>query len=143
MNAPSKSALLHRLSIDSVIFSVIVVATMLLMSVRLHNRVVERDRGMVIYTPTVAKETAHQLAGSLKHHGLFRGTPSSVFLDQTDAVHEIRIVVAQESLNTGNGRQRLADAFNVICGDVFKTNAARVQLSNDAFEPYAVLLEYP
>jgi len=135
------SSLIDLLAREFGILSVIVLASMLLMNVRLHERQIERMHGTVIYTTNARKADAVRLADQLVAHRLFAGTPSTVRLDRVDGVHEVKLVVEPAAIDQPGIRQRLKNVFHTISTGAFGSDPAIVRLTDENFNAYDVLVD--
>ncbi|MCH2202822.1 MAG: hypothetical protein MK102_12695 [Fuerstiella sp.] len=134
--------LLRCVAGDFCILLVIVAATLVLLNFRIHDRQIDRARGLVVYSPVVDKSLAIRLCDEMVAVGLFDGVPHLLYLDFVAGVYDLYVVVAPEVLNSDVIQQRLADALHGVCVSVFDDESVIVRLEDEDSQQHGVLLEY-
>ena len=142
MMVRATQTLLRRLAGDFSILAVIVAATILLLNFRIHDRQIERARGLVIYSPAIDQSLAIRLCDEMLAVGLFDGVPHFLYLDFIAGVYDLHVVVLPEVLNSDVIQQRLADVLHRVCVSVFDYETVIVRLADEDSQLHGVLLEY-
>lgn len=142
MSDPRPARWFHRLVGDVAILSVIVFVTMLLMNICVHDRHIERERGLLIYTPEVDKSVAIRLSNAMATAGLFDGVRHVFWLGSVNSSLELHVVASPETLRTPENQELLEGAFRQICENVFANEQVIVRLTDEDLEPRMLLFRH-
>lgn len=132
----------RRLVGDVVILSAIVFVTMLLMNICVHDRHIERDRGLLIYTPDIHKTMALQLSNAMAAAGLFDGGNHVFWLGLVEDSLELHVVASPDTLKRAENQKLLEDVFRHICLHVFDAEEVTVRLTDENLEPQMLLFQH-
>lgn len=143
MSESQPHSVMRRLSRDTTILAVIVCITMLLMNLRYHERYLEQNRSVLMYTTDVDKPRALQLFQAMADAGLFDGQQHSFLLSRPLGVWELSIHASPATLRTPASQQLLKDFFLPLCEGVFGEERLRVHLTDEELTPQLLLFELP
>jgi hypothetical protein len=78
----------------------------------------------------------------MEARGLFDGVPHLVYLNKTDGVFKLSILVAPEAIYSVELQQQLADLFYGICQSTFEQHPVDVGITDEDFKNTRMLIEY-
>ncbi len=142
MNEVTRPERMKTLTTGCIIFTVIVCFTTFALNYRYHDRVIDQAHGLVFYTPDVKKNYAVRLSDELTSIGVFDGIPRVIRLENPDGIHQIKVAVAPETLDSAVTKDLLTVVFQGVCEEVFPHDDAEVWLIDEHLEPRMRLFEH-
>lgn len=143
MSETQTPSLLRRLNMELAILAVIVVVTMLLMSIRVHDRYIERRRATLMYTTDVDRGRAMALVDAMDAGGLLDGLDHGFSLSRPEDVWEFHAYASEETLQTPYNQQVLREVLIPICRSVFGNDSVNVRLTDEELVPRLLLFQLP
>lgn len=137
-----KRNLFTQMAIEISILASIALVTLLLLNIRIHSRQIERAHSQVIYSTHCDKSLALRLTNQMEARGLFDGVPHLVYLNKTDGVFKLSILVAPEAFYSVELQQQLADLFHGICQSTFEQHPVDIGMTDEDFKNTRMLIEY-
>lgn len=142
MSETTRPDRMKSLTTECIIFTLIVCSTTLILNYRYHDRVIDRAHGLVFYSPDVEKTYAVRLSDELTSIGVFDGVPRVIRLENPDGIHQVKVAVAPETLESAVTQELLTAVFQGVCKEVFPNSNAEVWLIDEYLDPKMRLFEH-